>query len=70
LRSTQGDEYRAFGLVDGLVDGLVAAGASVEVPAAGLTIGQQLAFYKQAHGSAVTSPQITIDQIESIGPFK
>lgn len=36
-----GAAYRDFGLVDGLL----AAGANVEIPAAGLTQGQQLAFY-------------------------
>ena len=36
-----GAAYRDFGLVDGLRD----TGAIVEVPAAGLTQGQQLAFY-------------------------
>jgi hypothetical protein len=37
-----GADYRAFGLVDGLV----AAGGRVEVPAAGLSQGKQLAFYR------------------------
>lgn len=36
-----GSTYRDYGLVEGLRD----AGATVEVPAAGLTQGQQLAFY-------------------------
>lgn len=36
-----GAAYRDFGFVDGLRD----VGAQVEVPAAGLTQGQQLAFY-------------------------
>ena len=38
-----GDEYRAYGLVDGLI----AEGAQVEVPVAGLPLGKQLAFYRQ-----------------------
>ena len=41
-----GAEYRDFGLVDGLR----ARGASVEVPALGLSQGQQLAFYGRTHG--------------------
>jgi hypothetical protein len=36
-----GDEYRSFGLVDGLLT----RGARVEVPAAGLSLGRQLALY-------------------------
>ena len=43
-----GDEYRAYGLVDGLI----AAGASVDVPTAGLSIGRQLAFYKDSEATA------------------
>lgn len=40
-----GNEYRAYGLVEGLI----AEGATVEVPASGLPFGKQLAFYKRAH---------------------
>lgn len=40
-----GNEYRACGLVEGLI----AEGATVEVPATGLPFGKQLAFYKRAH---------------------
>lgn len=39
-----GAEYRDFGLVDGLR----ARGARVEIPAEGLSQGQQLAFYGRA----------------------
>jgi hypothetical protein len=39
-----GAAYRDFGLLDGLLR----TGARVEVPAAGLSQGQQLAFYKRA----------------------
>lgn len=35
-----GDEYRAYGLVDGLI----AEGAEVDAPVAGLPLGKQLAF--------------------------
>ncbi|HTX52459.1 MAG TPA: hypothetical protein VMD08_03575 [Candidatus Baltobacteraceae bacterium] len=38
-----GNEYRAYGLVDGLI----AEGAQVEVPVAGLPLGKQLAFYRR-----------------------
>ncbi|OBF56732.1 hypothetical protein A5756_10600 [Mycobacterium sp. 852002-53434_SCH5985345] len=38
-----GNEYRTYGLVDGLI----AEGAQVEVPVAGLPLGKQLSFYKQ-----------------------
>jgi hypothetical protein len=38
-----GNEYRAYGLVYGLI----AEGAQVEVPVAGLPLGKQLAFYGQ-----------------------
>lgn len=40
-----GAEYRDFGLTDGLR----ARGAAVEVPALGLSQGQQLAFYGGTH---------------------
>jgi hypothetical protein len=36
-----GAEYREWGLIDGLV----AAGSSVSIPAAGLRQGEQLALY-------------------------
>ena len=39
-----GVEYRDFGLITGLRS----RGAQVAVPAAGLSLGQQLRFYKQA----------------------
>jgi hypothetical protein len=39
-----GQDYRNFGLEDGLR----AAGATVEVPTAGLVQGRQLAFYRDA----------------------
>jgi hypothetical protein len=42
-----GNDYRAYGLVDGLIAG----GARVEVPVAGLLLGQQLAFYRRAKES-------------------
>jgi hypothetical protein len=44
-----GADYRVFGLVDGLV----AAGGRVEVPAAGLSQGEQLAFYRARRSSCV-----------------
>jgi len=46
-----GNEYRSFGLVDGLK----ARGAIVVVPAAHLGQGEQLAFYKSTPGRDATS---------------
>lgn len=49
-----GNEYRSFGLVEGLK----ARGASVVVPAAGLSQGEQLAFYgrRGAPDASVSKP--------------
>lgn len=41
-----GSAYRDFGLVDGLVE----RGLKVEVPTFGMSLGQQLRFYKEVPG--------------------
>jgi hypothetical protein len=48
-----GSDYRDWGLVEGLR----AAGAAVEVPAAGLSQGQQLAFYARGRHNGVSFPK-------------
>ena len=40
-----GADYRSFGLVEGLR----ARGALVDIPAEGLTVGRQLQFYAREH---------------------
>ena len=47
-----GAEYRDHGLMDGLRD----RGASVEVPTAGLRLGEQLGFYAGDNNRRVTTP--------------
>lgn len=51
-----GNEYRSFGLVDGLK----ARGATVVVPAAHLGQGEQLAFYNSSLGRDATSTSPTV----------
>ena len=59
-----GAAYRDFGLVDGLRD----ARAQVEVPAAGLTQGQQLAFYA-GRSPKLTNPDAPVPSISSSAPL-
>ncbi len=50
-----GSSYRDFGLIEGLVT----SGATVEVPAAGLAQGEQLAFYATGARPSPTDPRTT-----------
>lgn len=56
-----GNEYRSFGLVDGLL----ARGATVEVPAAHLGQGEQLAFYG---GGGMDGQLSESSRARSVGP--